>query len=132
MDGVLAGGSRTRRRAQSRAGAPRRRLPRLADAVLNRLRGRSRARLAALLAAVLVPLLIGGWLWLRTSPLVSVESVRIEGVHGREAAAIEAALTRAARRMTTLAVHASALRGRCRAVPRRAHAAAPARASRTG
>jgi cell division protein FtsQ len=52
----------------------------------------------------------GGWLWLRDSPLVSVEHVRISGVEGVDAAPIEAALQGAARRMSTLNVNVGALR----------------------
>jgi cell division protein FtsQ len=64
-----------------------------------------------LLAALLTLLLIaGGWLLLRHSPLVSVEHVQVTGVHGSESAAIEAALTGAARHMSTLDVHQNALR----------------------
>jgi cell division protein FtsQ len=56
------------------------------------------------------PLLAGGWLWLRDSSLVAVEHVQISGVHGPEAAAIDAALVRTARHMSTLDVRPSMLR----------------------
>jgi cell division septal protein FtsQ len=64
-----------------------------------------------LLAALLgLALLLGGWLWFRDSPLVAVRQVRISGAQGPDAASIEAALTRAARKMTTLDVRPAALR----------------------
>jgi cell division protein FtsQ len=59
---------------------------------------------------VSLPLLGGGWMWLRHSSFVSVQHVRVSGVHGAEAAAIEAALVGAARRMSTLDVKPRALR----------------------
>jgi cell division protein FtsQ len=46
----------------------------------------------------------------RHSSLVAVRQVRVHGVHGAEAKAIEAALTGAARRMSTLDVNLHALR----------------------
>ncbi len=69
-------------------------------------------RLRVLLIGVLVaiPLLLGGWLLLRHSPLVSVHEVRVSGVHGPQAAEIDAALTAAAMGMSTLDVHPAALR----------------------
>jgi cell division protein FtsQ len=72
---------------------------------------RNRRLRIALLAIVLgTPLLGGGWLWLRHSSLVSVQSVRISGVRGPDAGPIETALIGAARRMSTLDVHPRALR----------------------
>lgn len=68
------------------------------------------ARIALVAALAATPLLIGGWLWVRQSPFVSVQQVQITGVHGPEARAIEAALTGAARHMSTLDVNAGALR----------------------
>jgi cell division protein FtsQ len=73
-------------------------------------RHRRRLRRGLIAALVALPLLCGGWLWLRDSPLVAVEHVRIGGVHGVDAGAIEDALSRAARRMTTLDVNVGALR----------------------
>ncbi len=58
---------------------------------------------------VAVALSAGGWMWLRGSSLVSVERVQITGVHGTDAAAIESALTGAARRMSTMDLHPGAL-----------------------
>ncbi|HXB65885.1 MAG TPA: FtsQ-type POTRA domain-containing protein [Solirubrobacteraceae bacterium] len=65
-------------------------------------------RLAIALAAV--ALLVGGWLWLRNSPLVSVERVQISGVQGVDAGPVDAALRSAARRMSTLDFDDGALR----------------------
>jgi cell division protein FtsQ len=69
-----------------------------------------RLRVALIATVISLPLLAGGWVWLRDSPFVSVERVQISGVHGPEAGAIDAALTRAARRMSTLDVTSGALR----------------------
>ena len=57
-----------------------------------------------------LPLLGGGWLWLRGSSLVAVEHVHISGVHGPEAIEIRAALDDSATRMTTMDFNAGALR----------------------
>jgi cell division septal protein FtsQ len=59
---------------------------------------------------VALPLLGGGWFWLRDSSLVAVEHVHISGVHGPEAAQIRTALDGAAARMTTLDFQTGALR----------------------
>ncbi len=64
-----------------------------------------RLRIALLAVVTCSALLIGGWLWLRDSPLVAVERVQVVGVHGPEAGAIDQALTSAARQMSTLDVH---------------------------
>ncbi len=71
---------------------------------------RRRARIAAICAIVALPLLGGGWLWLRHSSLVAVEHVRISGVHGPQAGAIDAALTEAAKRSSTLDFNTAGLR----------------------
>jgi cell division protein FtsQ len=63
-----------------------------------------------LAALVALPLLVGGWRWLRHSSLVSVQRVRVSGLHGPEAQAIEAALAGAARHMSTLDVSVRGLR----------------------
>jgi cell division protein FtsQ len=70
---------------------------------------RRRLRLALLGALIIVPLLAGGWMWLRHSSLVAVRGVQVTGVHGSNAHEIEAALTDAARHMSTLDVHTGAL-----------------------
>jgi cell division protein FtsQ len=62
------------------------------------------------IALAVLALLGGGWLWLRNSPLVSVERVRITGVQGVDAGPIDAALQGAARQMSTLNVNVGALR----------------------
>lgn len=74
----------------------RRRLPRLRPAVVIGL-------------VVIVALLGGGWLWLRGSSLVSVQRVTVTGASGPDASKIRAALTSAARNMTTLKVSTSQL-----------------------
>jgi cell division protein FtsQ len=74
------------------------------------LRTRRRLRIKLLAALLGLALLLGGWLWFRDSTLVAVRQVRISGVQGPDAASIEAALTRAARKMTTLDVRPAALR----------------------
>lgn len=73
------------------------------------LRAHRRLRNALLCLLASLPLLGGGWIWLRDSPLVAVEHVQISGVAGPEARAIEAALTSEARRMSTLDVHTGSL-----------------------
>src|SRR5439155_5503304 len=81
-----------------------------AQALLRMLWRRRRLRIALLVCVIVAPLLGGGWLWLRHSSLVAVRDVRISGVHGRDAAAIDAALVRVARQMSTLDVRPAALR----------------------
>ena len=78
---------------------------------------RRRLRIALLVALIATPLLAGGWLWLRGSSLVAVRHVRVTGVHGAQAHAIEAALSSAAHGMTTLDVHSGALRSAVAAYP---------------
>ncbi len=68
-----------------------------------------RARLALAVVLVSLPVLGGGFLLLRNSALVAVEHVQVAGVHGAEAPAIEAALSAAARHMSTLDVKTGAL-----------------------
>lgn len=64
------------------------------------------------LIAVMATLLLfgGGWVLARNSSLSSVEHVRVSGVHGAQAGAVEAALTQAARRMSTMHVDVGRLR----------------------
>ncbi|CAA9462145.1 MAG: hypothetical protein AVDCRST_MAG38-206 [uncultured Solirubrobacteraceae bacterium] len=69
---------------------------------------RALRRLAAVvLAAVTVSV---GWLWLRDAPLTEVERVEVTGLSSSQRAAVEDALRRAARDMTTLHVREDALR----------------------
>jgi len=76
-----------------------------------------RVRIALLAVLATLPLLAGGWLWLRDSSLVSVEHVRVSGLHGPEARAIETALAGAAGHMSTLDVHPAALRAAVASFP---------------
>lgn len=69
---------------------------------------RAHPRIAGALV-VAIPLLAGGWLWLRDSSLVQVEQVRIAGLTGPQAPQVRAALTKAARDMTTLDLSPSTL-----------------------
>jgi cell division protein FtsQ len=78
---------------------------------------RRRLRIALVAAVLAMPLLAGGWLLLRNSSLVSVEHVRISGVHGADAPEIEAALARAARQMSTLDVQQGKLRAAVASYP---------------
>jgi cell division protein FtsQ len=78
---------------------------------------RKRLRIAFVTIVLAIPLLAGGWLLLRNSSLVSVEHVRIGGVHGADAPAIEAALERAARQMSTLDVQQGKLRAAVASYP---------------
>ncbi len=82
---------------------------RLAHAGLDFVWRRRLLRIALLAVLITVPLLGCGWLWLRQSPFVAVQRVQISGVHGPEAAAVESALTDAARGMSTLEMHTGAL-----------------------
>jgi cell division protein FtsQ len=78
---------------------------------------RKRLRIAVLATMLAIPLLAGGWLWLRESSFVSIEHVRVSGVHGSDAHAIEAALNSAARQMTTLDVQQGRLRAAVASYP---------------
>jgi cell division protein FtsQ len=73
-------------------------------------------RRLVLLAFVAVGLL-GGWLWLRDSGLVSVDRVTITGATGPEAPAIRGALRASATNMTTLHVDQGALSASVKAFP---------------
>ena len=74
------------------------------------MRSRRRLRIALLCALVAVPILGGAFMWLRHSSFVAVQHVRIAGAHGRQAGAIEGALTEAARGMSTLDVNTGELK----------------------
>jgi len=71
---------------------------------------RPRPRWLIGLVLVGAALAAGGWLLLRSSPLVSVERVTITGVAGPDAGSIDLALRRAAEGMSTLDVQTSRLR----------------------
>ncbi len=78
----------------------------------------TRRRLTAGLGVVLVILVLaGGWMWLRDSSLVSVDHVTISGLSGAEAPQIHAALTHAARGMTTLDIRTNRLRAAVSSYP---------------
>jgi cell division protein FtsQ len=74
-------------------------------------------RLTLIAAMISLPLLGGGWLWLRQSSFVAVQRVEVSGVHGPEAGAIDTALVAAARQMSTLDVHIGALRAATASFP---------------
>ena len=76
-----------------------------------------RLRIALLALLIALPLLAGGWQLLRKSSFTAVEHVRVSGVHGAQARAIEAALAEAAGHMSTLNVNAAALRAAVAAYP---------------
>jgi cell division protein FtsQ len=61
-------------------------------------------------AAAVAALLIGGWLWFRSSSLVSVRDVSVVGVSSSEGEAVRRALTETARGMSTLHVREDDLR----------------------
>jgi cell division septal protein FtsQ len=75
------------------------------------------ARIALLLAPVAIALLLGAWLLFRDSPFASVESVQVSGVSGAGAGAIESALRRSARQMSTLDVNVGALKAAVASYP---------------
>lgn len=88
-----------------------------AEFLLDALRAR-RLSLRVLICAVLaLPLLGGGWMWLRNSSLVAVEHVHIAGVHGAQAIEIRHALDAAALQMSTMNVNTAALRSAVAAYP---------------
>jgi cell division protein FtsQ len=76
---------------------------------------RGRIVILSVLAACLV--LGGAWLWLRDSPLVSVQQVTITGASGPDASAIRTALVASARSMTTLDVQTRRLYAAVSAYP---------------
>jgi cell division protein FtsQ len=76
-----------------------------------------RLRIALLTMLVALPLLAGGWLLLRKSSFTAVEHVKVSGLHGPQAQAIEAALNGAASHMSTLDVHTAALRAAVASFP---------------
>jgi cell division protein FtsQ len=102
------------RRAVDRASSRRTRARRLSKtrtgSALDWLRGNRLALRATLCALIAIPLLGGGWMWLRDSSLVAVRHVHISGVHGVDAIEIRMALGNAATRMTTMDFDPGALR----------------------
>ncbi len=81
---------------------------------------RRRLRLALMVSPLVLAALGGGWLWLRSSPLVAVEHVQVDGLSaapGQDAGAIEAALRHAAQGMSTMDVHEGALRAAVASFP---------------
>jgi cell division protein FtsQ len=66
------------------------------------------AYVAALIALVLAG--VGGWLWLRDSPLVAASGVTVTGASGPNARQIDTALEAAAHGMTTLDVNVGKLK----------------------
>jgi cell division protein FtsQ len=76
-----------------------------------------RLRIALLVALVALPLLAGGWMLLRKSSFTAVEHVKVSGVHGPQARAIDAALEQAAGRMSTLGVNHAALQAAVASYP---------------
>jgi cell division protein FtsQ len=76
---------------------------------LEQMRGVASVRRVLGVVALLLAL-VGGWLWFRSSGLVAVSHVTVVGATGPDAGQIDAALTRAARNMTTLDVRMSELR----------------------
>jgi cell division protein FtsQ len=78
---------------------------------------RRRLRTTLICAIVALPLLGGGWLWLRHSSLVAVEHVTITGVHGPQAREIETALRDAAKGESTLAASSQQLQAAIRRFP---------------
>ena len=99
----------SRRGSYRRGGVARGFLTR-ARGALELLKGNRIAWRASLAVAILVPVLAGGWLWLRDSSFVAVRHVHITGVHGPESIEIRNALDDAAKRMSTMDFNASALR----------------------
>lgn len=69
-----------------------------------------RQRFFAATFLVVVVLLAGGWFWLRGSSLVAIRSVTVTGVAGPNVEAIERALQKTARSMTTLDVSVGKLK----------------------
>jgi cell division protein FtsQ len=106
-----------RTRGRREPGAARLRLGLARRRCLALLSRHRRLRLVLLVCLAASPVLAGGWLWLRHSSLVAVKHVHVSGVHGPEAGAIEAALTGAARRMSTLEVNVRALRASVASFP---------------
>lgn len=121
--GATAAGTRTRRQQAghgSRKAPPKRTKPKARKAPpkprkppVKRSAGGRRARAPRILVTLLIILGVLAatyQLWFRNSSFVAVEKVTIEGVHGPEQEAVEAALSQAAGDMTTLNVDDEALK----------------------
>ncbi len=98
------------RRGTHRRGGGARRAAIRSRKTLELLRGNRLPLRATLAVIVVLPLLAGGWLWLRDSSFVAVRHVHITGVHGAEAIEIRSALDNAAERMSTMDFNAATLR----------------------
>ncbi|HEX5309116.1 MAG TPA: FtsQ-type POTRA domain-containing protein [Solirubrobacteraceae bacterium] len=107
-----ASSSRPRRPGSSQKG-----LDGFAGLALDALRARRLALRVSICAALALPLLGGGWLWLRNSSLVAIEHVHIAGVHGGQSIEIRDALDSAARRMSALHMNTAALRAAVASYP---------------
>ncbi len=107
---AAAGGGSRRDDGRARALGGGLAVARAARATLASLLARRRLRIALLGVLVALAVLLPGWLWLRSSPLVAVTQVQVSGVHGPQAGAIAGALSAAARSTSTLAVDHAALR----------------------
>ncbi|MGH2879012.1 MAG: cell division protein FtsQ/DivIB [Solirubrobacteraceae bacterium] len=70
-----------------------------------------------LCAALALPLLGGGWVWLRNSSLLGVRHVHIAGVQGAQALEIRHALDAAALQMSTMNVNTAVLRSAVASYP---------------
>jgi cell division protein FtsQ len=79
-------------------------------AALPRVRAVPRLSRGVVWALALIVLLVAAGLWLRDSPLVAVQRVKVTGLSGPEAGRISALLDGAARDMTTLHVRVDQLR----------------------
>ncbi len=89
----------------------------LARSSFQRISNHRRLRISLVALLIALPLLAGGWLLLRKSSFVAVEHVRVSGVHGADASAIEAALAGAGQHMSTLDLHPGALRAAVASFP---------------
>jgi cell division protein FtsQ len=87
------------------------------ELLLDALRARRPPIRVLVCAALALPLLGGGWMWLRNSSLVGVRHIHIAGVHGAQAIEIRHALDAAASRMSTMNVSTVALRAAVSAYP---------------
>jgi cell division protein FtsQ len=96
-------------RARARSG--------IGELLLDALRARRLPIRVLVCAALALPLLGGGWMWLRNSSLLSVRHIHIAGVHGAQAIEIRHALDAAASRMSTMNVSTEALRAAVSAYP---------------